>query len=431
MRLSKYFLPVLKETPSDAAIVSHRLMIRSGMIRQQNSGIYYWLPLGFRVLEKIKNIVRKHLEEADCIELLMPCIQPADLWKESERYDSYGKEMLRMIDRHENSMLFGPTNEEAITDIFRKNIFSYKDLPKNFFHLQWKFRDEIRPRFGVMRGREFLMKDGYSFDLDEQSARQAYKKMYITYLKIFRALGLTPIPVRADTGAIGGDLSHEFHIMADTGESQIYFDKKFNDYLAKDEYDFEELQSLYAAADEMHDENKCNISGDDLLSRRGIEVGHIFYFCNKYTKIMNAKVLGKNGEQIFPECGSYGIGISRLVAAIIESSHDDSGIIWPSSVSPFSASLINLKPSDITATNLANEVYEKLLAVNIEVLYDDSDDSIGTKFATHDLLGFPLQIIVGPKSASQNLVELKNRKTGHKEELSIESLLASLVKNVY
>ena len=281
MRLSKYFLPILKETPSDAAIVSHRLMIRAGMIRQQNSGIYYWLPLGFKILERIKSIVRKNLEQADCIELLMPCIQPADLWKESQRYDSYGKEMLRMIDRHDNSMLFGPTNEEAITDIFRKNIFSYKDIPKNFFHLQWKFRDEIRPRFGIMRGREFLMKDGYSFDLDEESARKSYKKMYITYLKIFKELGLSAIPVRADTGAIGGDLSHEFHIMADTGESQIYFDKKFNDYLAKDEYNFEELQSLYAAADEMHDEKKCNISSENLISKRGIEVGHIFYFGNK------------------------------------------------------------------------------------------------------------------------------------------------------
>ena len=422
MRLSQYFIPVLKETPADANTVSHRLMLRAGMIRQQNSGIYYWLPLGFKMLEKIKHVIEIELEKAGSIQLLMPTIQPASLWLESNRYEDYGKEMLRITDRHENQMLYGPTNEEAITDIFRQNIFSYKDLPKNFFQIQWKFRDEIRPRFGVMRGREFLMKDGYSFDLSEEDAVATYKLMYVTYLKIFAKLGLTAIPVRAETGAIGGSLSHEFHIIADTGESQIYFDQKFVEYIEKQDFDFDRLQNFYAAADEMHIAEKCPINSTDLVSRRGIEVGHVFNFGNKYTKIMNAKVMNKEGELIYPECGSYGIGVSRLVAAIIESSHDDRGIVWPKEISPFDISLVNLKISDQLCTKICDEIYEKLIANNIAVLYDDKDDSVGSKLATHDLLGFPWQVIVGPKSAANNTVTLKARNKDEKEEMSIESL---------
>ncbi|MDX1580500.1 MAG: proline--tRNA ligase, partial [Alphaproteobacteria bacterium] len=351
MRLSRYFLPTLKETPSEAQIVSHRLMLRAGMVRQSAAGIYSWLPMGFRVLRKIEQIVREEQDRAGAQELLMPTIQSADLWRESGRYDDYGKEMLRITDRHERDLLYGPTNEELITDIFRDNVRSYKDLPLNLYHIQWKFRDEIRPRFGVMRGREFLMKDNYSFDLDQEGARNSYFNMFVAYLRTFARLGLPTVPVRADSGAIGGDLSHEFHILAETGESQVFYDSAFEAYsldqLANADRGLaEELADLYAAADEMHKPEACDLPEEKLRHRRGIEVGHIFYFGTKYSEAMRAVVAGPDGEQIPVEMGSYGVGVSRLVGAIIEASHDDRGIIWPEAVAPFKVGLINLKPAD-------------------------------------------------------------------------------------
>lgn len=420
MHLSQYFLPVLKEKPAEAQVTSHALMLRAGMIRQQASGIYSWLPLGLKVLQNIQAIVRKNMEAAGCIEVLMPCMQPAELWIESERYDAYGKEMLRITDRHDNHMLFGPTNEEMITDIFRTTIKSYRDLPKNLYQIQWKFRDEIRPRFGVMRGREFLMKDAYSFDIDRESAVAAYDKMFEAYLKTFRDLGLSAIPVRADTGPIGGELSHEFHVIAETGESALYYDEKF-DILADDLANNVALtRSLYAAADEMHDEAKCPISKDRLRCARGIEVGHIFNFGTKYSEKMGALVSNSKGEMLPVEMGSYGIGISRLAAAIIESSNDERGIIWPQEMAPFKVSILNLATDNDECNAIAEEIYQLFCAKKIDALYDDTDARAGQKFATHDLIGSPWQIIIGMKKASQNLVELKHRKTGETEDLTPE-----------
>ncbi|MFN7038477.1 MAG: proline--tRNA ligase [Alphaproteobacteria bacterium] len=427
MRLSNYFLPTLKENPQEAAVVSHRLMLRAGMIRQLSSGIYNWLPLGLKALNKVSEKVRQEMDNSGAIELLMPSIQPAELWRESGRYDDYGKEMLRIKDRHEHEMLYGPTHEEVITDLFKQNIKTYRDLPKNLYQIQWKFRDEIRPRFGVMRGREFLMKDSYSFDLSFEKAKETYNKMYETYFKIFKSLGLNAIAVSADSGAIGGNLSHEFHIIADTGESQIYYDKEFEVLAKKADIDIEKMHSLYAAADEKHDPNKCNIPADQLLTKRGIEVGHIFYFGTKYSKALNASITNNQGEQIFPEMGSYGIGVSRLVAAIIEANHDEHGIVWPKEVAPFSVSIINLKPSDDICNQLADNIYHKLKNNRIETLYDDTENSIGSKFATHDLIGIPYQIIIGPKSAKMNMVEFKERKTNFKEDVSVESALNRLM----
>lgn len=430
MRVTKYFLPILKENPVDAKIVSHRLMLRAGMIRQLSSGLYSWLPLGFKVLKNIENIVRKYMNLAGAIEVLMPCIQPAELWLESGRYDDYGKEMLRITDRHEHSLLFGPTNEEAITDIFRNDIKSYKELPKNFYHIQWKFRDEIRPRFGVMRGREFLMKDAYSFDLDEASAKISYDNMFDAYLKSFKAMGLHVVPVRAVTGAIGGNLSHEFHVITKNGESQVYYDPQIDTIVKHKQIDIQKLQTLYAAADEKHDPSMCPLTDTTLKVAQGSEVGHIFYFGTKYSKAMNTMITNKEGQQVYPEMGSYGIGISRLVAAIIEASHDDSGIIWPASVAPFTVSLINLNVKDATSSDLGEKLYEQLQKAGIEVLYDDSANSVGSKFATHDLIGSPWQVIVGPRLAKDGLVELKNRKTGATEQLSSESAMAKLIAEI-
>lgn len=427
MRLSEYFLPVLKENPTEAQVTSHSLMLRAGMIRQQSSGIYIWLPLGLKVLQNVQKIVRKNMEEAGCIEVLMPCVQPSELWIQSGRYDSYGKEMLRFKDRHDNEMLFGPTNEEVITSICRDNIQSYKDLPKNFFHIQWKFRDEMRPRFGVMRGREFLMKDGYSFDIDKDKAIESYNKMYLTYIKTFRDLGVTAIPVKADTGPIGGNMSHEFHIIADTGESAIYYDKKF-DIIAEDSaININLMQSLYAAADEMHDPAKCPVPEESLASSRGIEVGHIFYFGTKYSEAMDAVVNNPEGKMVPLEMGSYGIGVSRIVAGIIEASHDDSGIIWPSSVAPFKVSIINLVSDSVACQSIAERAYSALTEAGLDVLYDDTDTRPGQKFATHDLIGSPWQIIIGVKKASMSLVELKHRKTGEKEDLPLEAAVAKIL----
>lgn len=412
MRLSEYFLPVLKENPTEAKVASHQLMLRAGMIRQQSSGLYIWLPLGLKVLKNIEEIVRFNMHAIGGIEILMPCIQPAALWLESGRYDDYGKEMLRIKDRHDNDLLFGPTNEEVITDIFRNNIKSYKDLPKNLYHIQWKFRDEIRPRFGVMRGREFLMKDAYTFDIDEAHAIKSYNRIYLAYIQIFRDLGVYAIPLQAENGAIGGSLSHEFHIVADTGESAIYYDKKF-DILAEDaELNLELLQSLYAAADEKHDPNNCPIDDSHLVARRGIEVGHIFYFGNKYSKAMNASVTNSDGKLVDVEMGAYGIGISRLVAAIIEANHDSKGIIWPESVAPFKASILNLDVNEAICKSTAEEIYQMFCYHNIDILYDDTDARPGQKFATHDLIGSPWQIVIGAKNIKNGVVELKHRKTG-------------------
>ena len=422
MKLSQYFLPTLKENPVDATIVSHQLMIRAGMIRQTASGIYTWLPLGLKVLRKVEKIIRDEMDKAGALEVLMPTIQPAELWQESGRYDAYGKEMLRIKDRHDRDILYGPTHEEVITDIFRKNVTSYKDLPKNFYQIHWKFRDEIRPRFGLMRGREFLMKDSYSFDIDEISAKKTYNLMYETYFKIFRAMGLKPMAVRADTGAIGGDLSHEFHLLADTGESAIYYDKKFDELSESKSFDIEEMQSLYAMADEMHIQANCPIPQSQISSRRGIEVGHIFNFGLKYSKALEAAVMGPNSDKIYPNMGSYGIGVSRVVAAAIEANHDANGIVWPKEIAPFQIALINVRAGDELCDKTCEEIYNKFQSQGIEVIYDDTKASLGQKFSIADLIGIPTQIIVGPKSAAAGTVEVKDRKTGDKKEISISEI---------
>jgi prolyl-tRNA synthetase len=435
MRLSAYFLPLLKENPSEAQIVSHRLMLRAGMIRQSSAGIYSWLPLGFRVLKKVEQIVREEQDRAGALEVLMPTIQPADLWRESGRYDDYGKEMLRIRDRHERDMLYGPTNEEQITEIFRDAVKSYRDLPRILYHIQWKFRDEVRPRFGVMRGREFLMKDAYSFDLDATGAKRSYNKMFVAYLRTYARMGLKAIPMRAETGPIGGDLSHEFIILAETGESAVYCDKAWleTDILAEDvdyaadlEPDFKRWTSLYAATDDKHDPAKCPLAPDQLVTARGIEVGHIFNFGSKYSKPMNAVVTTPGGESMPVESGSYGIGVSRLVGAIIEASHDERGIIWPNSVAPFHVGLINLRIADPKCVAACDALYHQLREAGLDTLYDDRDESAGAKFAAMDLIGLPWQVALGPRSLTAGTVELKNRATGAKEELSAEAAIAKL-----
>ena len=437
MRLSRYFLPVLKETPKEAEIVSHRLMLRAGMIRQQASGLYSWLPLGFKVLRKIEKIIEEEQNRSGAIQLLMPTIQSADLWRESGRYDAYGKEMLRIEDRHERDMLYGPTNEEMITDIFRTYVKSYKDLPLNLYHIQWKFRDEVRPRFGTMRAREFLMKDAYSFDLDKEGAVKAYQRMFVAYLRTFHRLGLTAIPMRADTGPIGGDLSHEFIVLADTGESAVFC---HSDLLEKPipaaDTDFrsdlspivEDWTSLYAATEEMVDmaEYEASVAEDKRVSARGIEVGHIFYFGTKYSEPMGAKVMGPDGKEVPVHMGSYGIGPSRLAAAIIEASHDDNGIVWPVSVAPFEVGLINLKSGDAQCDAANDKLYGQLQAAGIDVLYDDRETGAGQKFATADLIGIPFQLIVGPRGLASGEVEIKHRKTDERETVGIEQAAARL-----
>jgi prolyl-tRNA synthetase len=432
MRLSQYFLPTLKENPAEAQIVSHRLMLRAGMIRQSSAGIYSWLPMGLRVLRNIEQIVREEQNAIGCQEVMMPTIQPADLWRESGRYDAYGPEMLRISDRHERDMLYGPTNEEQITDIFRNTIRGHKDLPKLFYHIQWKFRDEIRPRFGVMRGREFFMKDAYSFDLDAAGARRSYNKMFVSYLRTYARMGLKAIPMKAETGPIGGDLSHEFIILADTGESQVFCHRDLveKDWLATD-IDFEgDLQPIvddfvshYAATDDEHDPEQEKILGDKLVTARGIEVGHIFYFGDKYSKPMGASVMGPDGNEVFVEMGSYGIGVSRLAGAIIEAFHDENGIIWPETVAPFKVGLINLKVADAACSAACEDIYK---ALGDQVLYDDRDERAGPKFANMDLIGLPWQLVVGPRGIKNGVVELKNRATGERDELSLDSALAKL-----
>ena len=436
MRLSAYFMPTLKENPSEAQIVSHRLMLRAGMVRQASAGIYSWLPLGFRVLKRIEQIVREEQDRAGCQEMLMPTIQSADLWKLSGRYEDYGKEMLRITDRHDREMLYGPTNEELIADIFRNAVRSYRDLPKLLYHIQWKFRDEVRPRFGVMRGREFLMKDSYSFDLDYAGAKRSYNKMFVAYLRTFARMGLKAIPMEAETGPIGGNLSHEFVILADTGESAVFCHRDFVgfDVLGSDvDYDAD-LESvvgawtrLYAATDHKHDPAACPVPKSELLEARGIEVGHIFYFGTKYSEPLQALVAKADGEATPVHMGSYGIGVSRLVGAIIEASHDDAGIVWPDSVAPFKVGLINLKAGDAACTTACDDAYAKLRRTGVEALYDDRDERPGAKFADMDLIGLPWQLVVGPRGLAAGTVELKRRATGERHELSLDSALARVV----
>lgn len=427
MRLSRYFLPLLKETPAEAQIVSHQLMLRAGMIRQSSAGIYSWLPLGLRVLHRVEQIVREEMDAAGCHEILMPAIQPAELWQESGRYEDYGKEMLRVTDRHDRPMLYGPTHEEVVTDIFRRSVRSYRDLPINLYQIQWKFRDEIRPRFGVMRGREFFMKDNYSFDLDFEGAKRSYDNMFIAYLKTFRRMGLTAIPMRAAAGAIGGDMSHEFQVLAATGESEVFYDIAFEeiDFLRGD-LDVEELKALYAATVEKHDPAICPVPADRLRSGRGIEVGQIFYFGTKYSKPMGAVVTGPDGQETPVEMGSYGIGVSRLVGALIEVYHDDAGIIWPEPVAPYPVGLINLRPADPACSALVAELEARLTRAGVEPLVDDRDETAGAKFAAMDLIGLPWQAVVGPRGVKQGVVELKRRATGERTELSPEALLERL-----
>jgi len=437
MRLSQYFLPVLRDDPKEAEIVSHRLMLRAGMIRQSSAGIYSWLPLGFRVLKKIEQIVREEQDRAGAIEMLMPTIQPADIWQESGRYGDYGAEMLRIKDRHERDMLYGPTNEEQITQIFRDAVKSYRDVPRNLYHIQWKFRDEVRPRFGVMRGREFLMKDAYSFDLDVEGARQSYYRMFAAYLRTFARMGLKPVPMKADTGPIGGDLSHEFIILADTGESEVFCDRDLIEMPVPDEgIDYgQDLEPLvkrwtdkYAATSEMHDPPRfeSEVPAERRLSARGIEVGHIFFFGTKYSAKMKCQVQGPDGQLITLQGGSYGVGVSRLVAAIIEASHDSAGIIWPEPVAPFRIGLINLKPGDAACGEACARLYSALGGSRSDVLYDDTGESAGAKFKTMDLIGLPWQVIVGPKGLSLGQVEVKHRASGERVTLALDAAIKKL-----
>jgi len=434
MRLSRFFLPSLRETPKEAEIASHRLMLRAGMIRQEAAGIYAWLPLGFRVLKKIEQIVREEQDRAGAVELLMPTLQLADLWRESGRYDAYGPEMLRIKDRHERELLYGPTNEDMITEIFRASIRSYRDLPKNLYHIQWKFRDEQRPRFGVMRGREFLMKDAYSFDVDEAAARLSYNKMFVAYLRTFARMGLKAIPMRAETGPIGGDLSHEFLILAETGESGVFCNKDVLDLPipgADVEYDgdlspiIQQWTSLYAATQDVHDQARFEreVPPDKRLSTRGIEVGQIFYFGTKYSVPMKAVVSGPDGVERPIHGGSYGVGVSRLAGAIIEAFHDEAGIKWPESVAPFRVIILNLKQGAADTDAACEQLYAALSAKGIDTLYHDLDERPGAKFATADLIGIPWQILVGPRSLAEGKVEVKRRADGTRETITPAELL--------
>ncbi|QFT57235.1 Proline--tRNA ligase [Sulfitobacter sp. THAF37] len=440
MRLSRYFLPVLKETPSEAQIVSHRLMLRAGMIKQASAGIYSWLPLGYKVLRRIEQIVHEEQQRVGHIPMLMPTLQSADLWRESGRYDAYGPEMLRIRDRQDRDMLYGPTNEELITDIFRSHVGSYKDLPLTLYHIQWKFRDEIRPRFGVMRGREFLMKDGYNFDLTKEDALHAYNRHLVSYLRTYERMGLQAIPMRADSGPIGGDDTHEFLVLAETGESEVFYDSEITDLKFGDreiDHDdhaacaavLEEFTSRYARTDETHDEAVFNqIPEDRRRTARGIEVGQIFYFGTKYSEPMGATVQGPDGKPVPVHMGSHGIGVSRLLGAIIEASHDERGIIWPEGVTPFHCGIVNLKQGDAEADAACDALYRSLRTAGLDPLYDDTKGGAGAKFATMDLIGLPWRITVGPRGLKNGVVELTSRRTGESEEMTPEQAVERVVQ---
>ena len=435
MRISNYFLPVLKEVPADAQIVSHQLMLRSGMIKQSASGIYSWLPLGIKVLSKVEKIVHEEQEKAGHLPMLMPTIQPAELWRESGRYEDYGKEMLRITDRHNREMLYGPTNEELITDIFRSFIKSYKELPKTLYHIQWKFRDEVRPRYGIMRGREFLMKDGYSFDIDKKMAFHAYNRHLVSYLKTYERMGLQAIPMRADTGPIGGDHSHEFLVLAKTGESKVFYDgASQNIKLGNDIIDYQDVKGLqsiadrftknYARTEETHDVELFNkVPAGRRVEARGIEVGQIFYFGTKYSEAMDAKVTMPDGSRKAVEMGSHGIGVSRLVGALIEANHDDNGVIWPKAVTPFHVGIVNLKQGDPEINNACEQIYNGLKNAGLDPLYDDREERAGVKFATMDLIGLPLRLTVGPRGIKEGTLEVRCRLTGKVEEMPIDSVI--------
>jgi prolyl-tRNA synthetase len=440
MRWSRAFLPVLKESPADAQIVSHKLMLRAGVVRQTAAGIYAWLPLGFRVLKKIEQIVREEQDRAGAQEMLMPTLQSAELWRESGRYDAYGPEMLRIRDRHDREMLYGPTNEEMITMLFRDEAKSYRDLPRTLYHIQWKFRDEVRPRFGVMRGREFLMKDAYSFDLDEAGARQSYYTQMLAYLRTFQRMGIRAVPMKAASGPIGGDLSHEFIVLAPTGESDVFYDAAFEEFDWQDAnigYEnprilsalFDRINSIYAATDETHEEEGwASLAEASRRTGRGIEVGHIFYFGDKYSAAMGLKVSGPDGSPVTPMMGSYGIGVSRLVGAIIEASHDEAGIVWPEAVAPWRVGIVTMRADDAPSMDVAEVLYVNLQAAGVETLYDDRDERGGVKLGSMDLIGLPWQVVVGPRGVASGTVELKRRATGEREELSAESALARLTE---
>ena len=436
MRLSNYFLPILKEVPSEAQIVSHQLMLRSGMMKQSAAGIYSWLPIGLKVLEKVENIVHDEQIKAGHLPMLMPTIQPAELWRESGRYDDYGREMLRITDRHDREMLYGPTNEELITDIFRSFIKSYKELPKTLYHIQWKFRDEVRPRYGIMRGREFLMKDGYSFDVDKKMAIHSYNRHMISYLKTYERMGLQAIPMRADTGPIGGDLSHEFLVLAQTGESKVFYDTAVQDItlgdVSVDYSDVNELQltvdkftNSYARTEETHDKDLFfELPKDRQVEARGIEVGQIFYFGTKYSEAMGAAVAMADGSRKTVEMGSHGIGVSRLVGALIEANHDKDGIIWPKAVAPFHVAIVNLKQGDDSTDLMCEKIYKGLTEMGLDPLYDDREERAGVKFAAMDLIGIPLRVTVGPRGITTDSVEVRCRQTGAVEEMSSGSVVA-------
>ena len=440
MRLSRYFLPVLKENPSEAQIVSHRLMLRAGMIKQQAAGIYSWLPMGYKVLKRIEQIVHEEQIRAGHIPMLMPTLQSAELWRESGRFDAYGPEMLRFKDRQGRDMLYGPTNEEMMTDIFRSHVSSYKDLPLTLYHIQWKFRDEMRPRFGVMRGREFLMKDGYNFDLTKEDALHAYNRHLVSYLRSYERMGLQAIPMRADGGPIGGDYTHEFLVLAETGESEVFYDSEITDLKFGDrsiDYDdhaqcaavLAEFTSRYARTDETHDEAVfAQVPEARRRSARGIEVGQIFYFGTKYSEPMGAVVVNDQGERVPVHMGSHGIGVSRLLGAIIEASHDDRGIIWPEGVTPFHCGIVNLKQGDAATDSACAAIYAALQAKGLEPLYDDRDERAGAKFATMDLIGLPWRITVGPRGLAQNKVELTSRRSGESEEMSPEAAVGRIAE---
>ncbi|EET47240.1 proline--tRNA ligase [Thalassobium sp. R2A62] len=432
MRLSRYFLPVLKENPADAQIVSHRLMLRAGMIKQSAAGIYSWLPLGYKVLKNIENIVHEEQAKAGHMPMLMPTMQSADLWRESGRYDDYGEEMLRVTDRHGRDMLYTPTAEELITEIFRSHVSSYKDMPLTLYQIQWKFRDEIRPRFGVMRGREFYMKDGYNFDLTKEDALHAYNRHLVSYLRTYERMGLQAIPMRADSGPIGGDDTHEFLVLADTGESEVFYDSAVTDLSFGDrDIDFDsvdqcaaimqEFTTKYARTDETHDEAVFNeVPEERRRTARGIEVGQIFYFGTKYSDAMGATVQGPDGKPVAVHMGSHGIGVSRLLGAIIEASHDDKGIIWPEGVTPFHVGILNMKQGDEDTDAACQAIYDSFAALGLEPLYDDRNERAGGKFATMDLIGLPWRITVGPRGLKNGVVELTSRRTSESEEMTAE-----------
>ena len=430
MLLSKYFLPLIKENPKEAETISHILMLRSGMVRQLASGIYYWLPLGVRVMNKISNIIRNHFDNAGCLEVLMPCIQPSKIWELSDRYNSYGPELLRIKDRHNQEFIFAPTCEELITEIFLQNINSYKLLPKNLYQIQWKFRDEIRPRFGSIRAREFLLKDSYSFHMNEECALTEYYKIYDIYLNIFQMLGLQVLTTKADAGQMGGKFTHEFNVISDIGETNITYEKKLLKLIKQKNYTKQQLEKYYAATDEAHNKDTCMIKSSELATAKTIEVGQIFYLEDTYTKKLGLSINNKEGKKIFPKMGCYGLGISRIISAIIETNNDEQGIVWPDIIAPFTVSIINLDIKNSNTTKISEEIYKKLSIQNIDILYDDTNVSPGQKFKIHDLIGIPWQVIISSRKISKNLIELKNRKTQKIIDLNLDLVENKIIEIV-